>query len=196
MINKNKIKEFWKKTLLEARQIPLQPTQIQLQESVPYIVEKITYKSLNGFLITCLLSKPAGKTNKLPAIITIPGYGGWEQSITLSECQRGYVILQVFPRKQGLSSKLRPGEKISGPGYLLQDIENPEGYFYQGAYIDVIRGIDYLATRGDVDTKRIGIMGTSQGGGIALSVSTFAILAFTLKKKKAKFDGLYFTFVL
>ena len=32
--------------------------------------------------------------------------------------------------------------------------------------------------------------------GIALSVSTFAILAFTLKKKKAKFDGLYFTFVL
>jgi cephalosporin-C deacetylase len=35
--------------------------------------------------------------------------------------------------------------------------------------MDIIRGIDYLCTRPDVDVNRIGLMGTSQGGGIVLA---------------------------
>lgn len=75
----------------------------------------------------------------------------------LDECQRGYAILQVFLR---------------GPGNLLQGIENPNGHYYQFAYADLIRAIDFLADHEAIDNTRIAFSGTSQGGGIALAVSS------------------------
>ncbi len=107
----------------------------------------------------------------MPAIITAPGYGGWEMGQTLSECQRGYLILQVYPRQQGESAGGERGQRPPPPGFLLRGIDRPEGYFYQGAYLDLIRGVDYLLTRPDVDTTRIGMMGTSQGGGLVLAAA-------------------------
>jgi len=35
----------------------------------------------------------------------------------------------------------------------------------------VIRGVDYLMARPDIDSQRVAISGTSQGGGIALAVA-------------------------
>jgi len=111
------------------------------------------------------------ENQRLPAIITAPGYGGWEHGVTLSDCQRGYLILQISPRQQGESSGLPRYERWQGEGPLLRGIKQPEGYFYQGAYMDMLRGVDYLLTRDDVDPERIGAMGTSQGGGIVLASS-------------------------
>ncbi len=105
----------------------------------------------------------------MPAIVTAPGYGGDQQGIMLSECQRGYAILQVFPRGQGPSKDLwNTGTKEK----LTWKLDNPDGAYYQGAYADVIRGIDYLSMRDDIDASAIGIAGTSQGGGIALAVAS------------------------
>ena len=36
----------------------------------------------------------------------------------------------------------------------------------------MIRGIDYLLTRNDIDGERLAIAGTSQGGGIALAIAS------------------------
>jgi cephalosporin-C deacetylase len=85
----------------------------------------------------------------------------------LADCQRGYAVLQVYPRSQGESADLW---KIDGPDKLTWRVDQPEGYYYQGAYVDVMRGIDYLLSRTDVDASRVGAMGTSQGGGIVLAV--------------------------
>jgi cephalosporin-C deacetylase len=87
----------------------------------------------------------------------------------LDECQRGYAILQVYPRSQGPSADLW---KIDGPDKLTWRLSRPEGAYYQGAYSDVIRGVDYLVSRSDIDRDRIAIAGTSQGGGIALAVAS------------------------
>jgi cephalosporin-C deacetylase len=51
-------------------------------------------------------------------------------------------------------------------------LKQPQGAYYQGAYADVIRGIDYLLSRDDIDRERVAIAGTSQGGGIALAVAS------------------------
>jgi cephalosporin-C deacetylase len=87
----------------------------------------------------------------------------------LDECQRGYAILQVFRRSQGPSAELW---KISGPEKLTWNLNQPEGAYYQGAYSDVIHGIDYLLSRDDIDRDRIAIAGTGQDGGIALAVAS------------------------
>jgi cephalosporin-C deacetylase len=42
--------------------------------------------------------------------------------------------------------------------------------YYQGAFADVIRGIDFVVSRPDLDARRIALVGTSQGGGIALAL--------------------------
>jgi cephalosporin-C deacetylase len=85
----------------------------------------------------------------------------------LSECQRGYAIVQVFPRGQGESAELW---KLDGDKLTAQ-LDRPEGAYYQGCYADVMRAIDFAASRDDIDHDRIALVGTSQGGGIALAVA-------------------------
>jgi len=160
---------FWTETLARAAREPLDVCVEPADVRAPFLQWKVGYRSLGGVSIAAHLAAPVmpeGSQEHLPAIVTMPGYGGWEFGQTLSECQRGFLMLQVYPRMQGES-----GPTPEGPGPLLRGIEQPEGYFYQGAYVDVIRGIDYLVSRPDVDAGRIGIIGTSQGGGMALAVA-------------------------
>lgn len=160
------IENFWRKTLAASAREPLRSTVEKVNARLPYLKYRVTFRSLGGVKVQGWLSKPvqSGANRKpLPAIVTAPGYGGWQQGITLSECQRGYVVLQVYPRSQGESEKFW---KIDGPDKLTWHISQPQGYYYQGAYVDVIRGIEYLISRPDVDTANIGIMGTSQGGAL------------------------------
>lgn len=170
-VHMSEIAHFWQETLAEAASEPLDAKVVQVKSQLPYFEYSVTYRSLGSVTIQGLLSIPvhvATPEERLPAIVTVPGYGGWQQGITLSECQRGYVVLQIYPRSQGESERFW---KIDGPDKLTWHISRPEGYYYQGAYVDVIRGIDYLLSRRDVDQSRIGLMGTSQGGGIALAVA-------------------------
>ena len=164
------VETFWQRTLERVSREPLEVQVESVNDPLPYKKYRITYRSLEGIKVRAYLGVPIqGETinRPLPAIITAPGYGGKEQGVMLDECQRGYVILQVYPRSQGESIDLW---KIDGPDKLTWHINQPEGYYYQGAYVDVIRGIDYLQSRSDVDRNRIGLMGTSQGGGIVLAV--------------------------
>jgi len=167
------LQSFWQDTLARARREPLDATVQPVTDPAPYSTHEISYRSWQGRRIKARpgVPVPAHEGARLPAIVTAPGYGGWEHGCTLSECQRGYLLLQVYPRDQGLSGDRPMGQPREGPGALLLGIENPEGYYYQGAYVDLIRGIDYLLTRPDVDPDRIGLIGTSQGGGIVLAVA-------------------------
>ncbi|MFN7933525.1 MAG: acetylxylan esterase [Bryobacteraceae bacterium] len=150
---------FWRNTLQRLASEPVEATVKDLREPLPYKTYEVMYRSLGGARVRALLAMPIGASGPLPAIVTVPGYGGLQQGIMLAECQRGYAILQVFPRTV-------EGEK------LTYGIARPEGAYYQLAYADVIRGIDYLVSRKDVDAGRVGIAGTSQGGGISLAVAS------------------------
>ena len=44
-------------------------------------------------------------------------------------------------------------------------------YTYRGFYIDAARTIDFLLSRDEVDGERIGVSGSSQGGGLAISTA-------------------------
>jgi cephalosporin-C deacetylase len=163
---------FWRSTLSRLASEPLEAIIEDTREPLPYRKYRVEYRSLGGIRVRAFLSVPiraAQSRRALPAIFSVPGYGGLQQGIMLDECQRGYAILQVFPRSQGPSAELW---KIDGPEKLTWNLNQPEGAYYQGAYSDVIHGIDYLLSRDDIDRDRIAIAGTSQGGGIALAVAS------------------------
>lgn len=161
---------FWQETIAQTRTEPLEETTEPVKDPQPYYTFRVTYRSFGGVRVTAKLGVPVVEPGaRLPAIVTAPGYGGWEHGVTLSECQRGYLLLQVYPRGQGESKDAYVGD--TSAGYLLRGIADPKEYFYRGAFMDMLRGVDYLLARPDVDPERIGMMGTSQGGGIVLSSS-------------------------
>ncbi len=165
------IDSFWQHTKQRLAGEPIEAKVEFVKEPLPYSKFKITLRSLDGIHIIALLALPVrgeGSTELLPVIISTPGYGGTQQSVMLSECQRGYAVLQVYPRGQGESEALW---KLNGADKLTMHLDKPEGAYYQGAYADVIRSIDYLVSRNDINPKRIAIAGTSQAGGFALAVA-------------------------
>ena len=165
------VSAFWRATLDRLAAEPIESTEQDTHDPLPYKSYRVEYRSLGGVRVRARLALPirGGETQRpLPAIVTIPGYGGTQQGLMLDECQRGYAILQVYPRSQGPSAELW---KIDAGEKLTWHLERPDGAYYQLAYADVIRGIDYLASRQDIDRARIAIAGTSQGGGIALAVA-------------------------
>lgn len=158
---------FWAQTrrLLDAE--ALAPRAQPVTQPSPYLSERVTYRSLGKVEITARLSRPAGGSGPCPGIVTAPGYGGWEFGVDLAEAQRGYVILQVYPRLQGESAGV-----TDEPEHVLRGLnDGPEGYYYRGAYCDVLRGLDYLRTRPEVDARRLATVGTSQGGALALAAA-------------------------
>lgn len=166
------IATFWHNTLQKLAAEPIDAKEQDTREPLPYKSYRIDYRSLGGIRVRAHLAIPirgGEPARPLPAIVSVPGYGGFQQALMLDECQRGYAILQVFPRSQGHSAELW---KIDGSDKLTWHLDNPEGYYYQLAYADILRGIDYLLTRKDIDPQRIAIAGTSQGGGIALAVAS------------------------
>ena len=168
--SREEIESFWRATLQRAAKEPLEAEVEPVKEPLPYRKFRVTYRSLGNIKVRAYLGVPIrgeGPERPLPCIVTAPGYGGSQQGVMLDDCQRGYAVLQVYPRSQGESAELW---KIDGPDKLTWRADQPEGYYYQGAYVDVIRGIDYLLSRTDIDASRVGAMGTSQGGGIVLAV--------------------------
>ena len=159
---------FWARTLERLCAEDMEAQCEPVADPVPYLHERVSFRSLGGVRVAGHLSRPIRPPGAppLPAVVTAPGYGGWEFGQTLADCQRGWVILQVYPRMQGES-----GAAPEGPGHLLRGIASPEEYYYRGAYCDLIRGVDYLAGRPEVDPARIALMGTSQSGGMALAVA-------------------------
>lgn len=166
------VQGFWRATLERLAAEPVEATAQDSKEPLPYKVWRIEYRSLGGVRVRAHLAMPVRggePARPVPAIVSVPGYGGFQQGLMLDECQRGYAILQVFPRSQGPSAELW---KVDSGEKLTWHLDRPDGAYYQLAYADVIRGIDYLVSRKDIDSSRIAIAGTSQGGGIALAVAS------------------------
>ena len=170
-LSAEQLDSFWQRTREELTREPMAVLLEPVAEPLPYKKYRLTLRSLDGVKVRGWLTLPVqGESPPAPwpVIISTPGYGGTQQGVILSECQRGYAILQLFPRGQGDSTELWT---IDGPDKLTWRLEQPEGAYYQGAYADVMRAIDFVVTRPDIDPDRVALVGTSQGGGFSLAVA-------------------------
>lgn len=164
------INVFWEKAREQLAREPMEAKVEDLKEPLPYKKYKVVLRGLDGVRFVSLLALPIqgeAPAKPWPVIITVPGYGGTQQGVMLSECQRGYAVLQVFPRGQGESEALWKTDDDKLTGHL----DSPEQNYYRGGYADVIRAIDFVSSREDLDRNRIALVGTSQGGGISLAVA-------------------------
>jgi cephalosporin-C deacetylase-like acetyl esterase len=125
---------------------------------------KFSYASANGQRIPALLFAPISATSAKPAPCLLLLHGLNRNKESMSEAARdaatlGYASLAIDLYNQGERSPA-PSSAQQTSTDLLQELT----IGLQQSVIDVRRGIDYLETRPNIDSKRIGLVGISFGG--------------------------------
>ena len=107
--------------------------------------------------------------SRRPVIIVLHGTGGNKDNAQIAElvrkaAQAGFIGVAIDGRFHGERTKAGSGSAEYNDA-IARAFETGEGHpFYYDTTWDVMRLVDYLATRKDVDTTRIGLTGISKGG--------------------------------
>ena len=169
MVRPDDFDAFWDDVLAQAERVPLNASveRVALRSTHEVDVYEVHYDSLDGVRIAGWYCLPTDRRGKLPAILRVPGYIG-EPTLPRAEARSGYAMFGAAPRgKLRSNAQFNPGY----PGLLTHNIVDRNSYSYRGFYIDAVRAFDFLQSRKEVDSERIGVTGSSQGGGLTLVVS-------------------------
>lgn len=157
------------------RGIPLDAAIVGIVEDSTYIREKIVFTGVHDSRAPGYLAIPKTGSPPYPCVLQLHGRGGskstyWdapgsanEDQLTAGLLAAGYAVLALDARYHG--------ERMAENNY-----ESPMVFVFQRNWqsrglnmlvqstIDYRRAIDYLATRPEIDTTRIGATGYSMGG--------------------------------
>ena len=176
MATLDQINAFWKETLDELGTVPMDAeVEISDPEGVMHEAVKtfqnhaVRMTSFGGIKIRGWYTTPIGEppAGGFPALISAPGYFGI-QSLSMHYVRHGYAVLALYPRGQGESTAEWTLDHSTKATYHADDRYQ---YYYRGAFADLVRGVDFLSQRREVDPNRIGTWGMSQGGGFALAIA-------------------------
>ena len=164
---------FWEKIMADVAEIPLNASMehVPLRSTDEVDVYEIHYDSLDHVRVAGWYARPKEGYIEppYPGLLIVPGYVS-EPTLPKSWAKMGYATVGVAPRGKLRSiGQFNPGY----PGLLVNNIIDKHTYSYRGFYVDAARAVDFLLTRPEVDAKRIGVHGSSQGG--ALTVTTAAL---------------------
>ena len=170
--------------------VPLKAQTLEVREFPGYRREKFVFQSREGSAVLGYLLTPAGRKAPHPAMICVPGHGrgvddivgidaqgrdrtdkdGYQHDFAIQVVEHGMAAVAIEPmafgcrrdpvtKKKGLgTSACQPA---AGAALLL-------GQTMIGWRVwDVMRTIDWIESRAEIDGRRVGCMGISGGGTIA-----------------------------
>lgn len=113
-----------------------------------------------------LMVKTVPSSGRRPVVISLHGTGGNKESqikllTTLAEA--GFIGVAIDGRYHGARAKQAGTADYNTAIFRAYQTGHEHPFFFDTAW-DVIRLIDYLQTRDDVDPARIGLIGFSKGG--------------------------------
>lgn len=155
---------------MEEKDIP-KPPSAPVRAQTPkapfgYLAEEVLYKNTDGSLqYGATFTKPSEGTN-FPTVIIISGSGTQDRDGTLFG-HKTYAVLADLLTKQGIAV-LRVDDRGAGKSSLGSNPSKLTSVDFAG---DVNNSIQYLLSRPDVDKKKIGLIGHSEGGMIAPMVA-------------------------
>ena len=155
--------------LIDRPRIPLSPEVHALPGDPSVTREHFTFSSQEGERVPGVLLKPRAGSSRRPAVILLHGTGGSKndaQIVKLSEAlvARGFVAVAIDGRYHG--ERVRQGARATEYVTAMLRAYRTAGehpFLYDTVW-DVMRLVDYLGTRPDVDAGRIGLTGISKGG--------------------------------
>lgn len=154
---------------------PLNARVVKVLERDGYRIENVIYESRPNFPVTANLYIPTGLRGSVPGVVVPVGHFSsgkvGSASIAQALAKQGYVALAFDPIGQGerlqyvdaqFKSKIASfaGEhRYSGVRMALVGENLPTWFLW-----DCIRSVDYLLSRPEVDSRHVGITGSSGGG--------------------------------
>ncbi|MDD4109109.1 MAG: acetylxylan esterase [Prolixibacteraceae bacterium] len=175
---RNEIKPVLCAPLAQFKKTPLNAKVTGTLEREKFTVEKVMFESHPGFYVTAGMFIPKERQHPAPCVIYVCGHTdlGFRsetyQHVILNLVDKGFIVLGVDPIGQGErmqyidpeTNKSKIGgatreHSYAGVQTLLAGTGLTSYFIWDG-----VRALDYLETRKEVDTKRIGITGRSGGG--------------------------------
>jgi len=177
-----------------AERTPLRPVTIETKQYGTYRREKIVFDSRPGVSVLAYLLLPEAAKKPAATMICIPGHGrgvddavgiddrgrdrtdksGYQHDFPIQVAEAGMAAIAIEPmgfgaRRDPANARRGLGQKACEPvaGGALMVGQTLIGW----RVWDVMRTIDYIATRPELDATRVGCMGIS-GGGTATLFST------------------------
>lgn len=133
-----------------------------------YEQELLSFGSEASERVPVLILKKPGQGGRQPVVVFLHGTGGSKESGRAdleSYVDAGFIGVAMDARHAG--ERATPIAGLANPyqSAMLRAFRTGQGhpYLYDTVW-DVMRLIDFLTTRADVDQRRIGVVGSSKGG--------------------------------
>lgn len=158
---------YWMSTLISLGRIPMDVQIRDVSTAKGIRLSEVTIRSLDRVAVRGWLEEPV-KPGRYPAVLRVPGYGGSMEPLGMFTDR---VVFSFNPRGHGNSQDTVKGKPED---FWIRGLDDKAGYFYQGAYMDCVRAVDFLVQDRSVDASRIAVWGGSQGGGLAFATAALS----------------------
>jgi dienelactone hydrolase len=153
--------------LIQRPGVPLSP-QIEPMPNTNGLAQfRFSFTTEPGERVPGVLMKAANSEGRRPVVIALHGTGGSKANM-YSMCRKlatnGFVAVAIDARYHGERVNAGKGTTNYQDAVVRTWRHGNEHPFYYDTVWDVLRLVDYLQTRPDVDVKRIGLIGISKGG--------------------------------
>ncbi|MDP7131030.1 MAG: acetylxylan esterase [Planctomycetota bacterium] len=165
-------KAFWKEAIKEVRAVPMD-ARMKLREDKSNAraeVYEVSLASLGERRIWGYYSRPKNleQGKKYPVVYFCPPTGVYPMNLWAGDGGGTHCTFNIAVHGFDLRLSDMPQGPHPWKGYITHGIESKETFSWRWIYASMVRCMDFLASRPEVDPKRIGITGSSQGGGLAI----------------------------
>jgi dienelactone hydrolase len=148
--------------IIDRPRVPLNPELRQGRAFQGLTATHFTFATEPDERVPGIVIQPEKAAGRRPAVIALHGTGDSKEGmldVASALAARGFLAVAIDGRYHGERTKTGYDDAIFRA--YKTGKEHP---FYYDTVWDVMRLIDYLETRDDVDPKRIGLIGISKGG--------------------------------
>ena len=160
----NDFDAFWNSVKAELATVPIDPVLTFFDSTDMSDTYRINLGNIDNRRVYGYITIPKGIQPPYPAVMTLPPFGD------IANIVPPVPIIAEWGGAISISINIHEAEPdaMDPNAYKPNDISDKEKVYYKQAIAGAMRAIDYIFTRDDFNGTDMGVVGISQGGGLAL----------------------------